>query len=231
MHNVFAMGACRIQQAIQTLGYPIYECWYYTHTLSQAIQACKYFRGELNYPDNIYDLVKIQGNPNYPVHPKIKTLIDSFNKAKIIFLEVQTNKNYEYNGFFLNQECKKSKEVDGVKFYQDSKEDLKNKMSIVEEIYLCPVVFVPHVFCDNWLKIMPGLSVRRSIEEALIEFCSEKPNRLMFRPSALVNEYGDKMMLTTRDGDVDPNHYSEFGRNLVAQEFQKLIESTVGPSL
>ncbi len=228
MSNIFAMGACRIQQAIQTLGYPINECWYYTHTLSQAIQACKYFRGELSYPDDIYDLIKIQGNINYPAHPKIENLIDSFNKAKIVFLEIQTNKNYEYNGFFLNQECKKIKEIDGVKFYQDSKEDLKNKMSIVEQIYHCQVVFVPHVYCDNWLKTMPGLSIRKYIEEAVTEFCSDKFSRLMFRPSALVNEYGDKMMLTTRDGNVDPNHYSEFGRNLIAQEFKKIIEKKIG---
>jgi len=231
MYNIFAMGACRIQQAIQTLGYPINECWYYTHTLSQAIQACRYFRKELNYPDDIYDLVKIQGNANYPAHPKIEKLIESFSKTKIVFLEIQTNKNYEYNGFFLNQECKKIKEIGGVKLHQDSKEDLKNKMSIVEGMYHCPVVFVPHVCCDNWLKTMPGLVTRKHIEEAVIEFYSDKPSRLIFRPSVLVNEYGDKMMLTTRDGDVDPNHYSEFGRNLVAQEFQKIIESTVGSSL
>jgi hypothetical protein len=222
------MGACRIQQAIQTLGYPIHECWYYTHTLSQAIQACKYFRGELNYPEDIYDLVKIQGNINYPAHPKIETLQCSFGKAKIVFLEVQTNKNYEYNGFFLNQECKKIKELNEISFYQDSKEDLKNKMNIIEEIYPCPVVFVPHVFSDMWLKYMPGLMVRKNIEEAIVEFCLEKTNRLMFMPSALVNKHGDKMMLTTRDGNVDPNHYSEFGRNLVAQEFQQIIESTIG---
>jgi hypothetical protein len=229
MNDIFAMGACRIQQAIQTLGYPISECWYYTHTLSQAIQACKYFRGELNYPDSIYDLVKIQGNINYPAHPKIESLIDSFNKAKIVFLEIQTNKNYEYNGFFLNQECKEAREVDGIKLHQDSKEDLINKMSIVEELlYHCPVVFVPHVFCDNWLKIMPGLAVRKYIEEAVIEFCSDKPSRLMFRPSTLINEYGDKMMLTTMDRNVDTNHYSDFGRNLVAQEFKQIIERTIG---
>jgi hypothetical protein len=227
MNNVFAMGACRIQQAIQTLGYPINECWYYTHTLSQAIQACKYFRGEINYPDYIYDLVKIQGNINYPAHPKTEKLIESFSKAKIVFLEIQTNKNYEYNGFFLNQECKKIKEIDGVKLHQDSKEDLQNKMSIVEETYHCPVVFVPHAYCDNWLKIIPGLAIRKQIEEAVIEFCSDKPNRLMFRPSTLINKHGDKMMLTTRDGDVDPNHYSEFGQKIVANEFNRLIETTV----
>lgn len=228
MNNVFAMGACRIQQAIQTLGYPINECWYYTHTLSQAIQACRYFRGELTYPDNVYDLVKIQGNINYPAHPKIESLIDSFNKAKIVFLEVQTNKNYEYDGFFLNQECKEAREVDGIKLYQDSKEDLINKMYIIEELYHCPVVFVPHVFCDSWLTSMPGIVVRKLIEESIVEFCSDKPDRLMFRPSVLVNEHGDKMMLTTRDGKVDANHYSDFGRTIIAQEFKKIIEKTIG---
>ena len=228
MNNIFAMGACRIQQAIQTLGYPINKCWYYTHTLSQAIQACKLFRGDLSYPDGIYDLVKIQGNPNYPAHPKMENLIQNFNKAKTVFLEIQTNKNYEYNGFFLNQECKEAKEINGIKLYQDSKEDLINKMSIVEELYHCPVVFVPHVFCDNWLLSMPGLVVRKLIEEAVIEFCSNKPSRLMFRPSILVNEYGDKMMLTTKDGKVDANHYSDFGRTIVAQEFKKIIEKAIG---
>jgi hypothetical protein len=228
MNNVFAMGACRIQQAIQTLGYPINECWYYTHTLSQAIQACKYFRGEINYSDYIYDLVKIQGNVNYPAHPKTEKLIESFSKTKIVFLEVQTNKNYEYNGFFLNQECKEAREVNGVRTYQDSKEDLKNKMSIIEKLYHCPVVFVPHVICDNWLKTMPGLVVRKSIEEAIIEFCSDKSGRLMFKPSTLVNNYGDKMMMMTKSGTVDPNHYSEFGRHLVAKEFREIIEKTIG---
>jgi hypothetical protein len=228
MNDIFAMGACRIQQAIQTLGYPINKCWYYTHTLSQAIQACKYFRGELTYPDGVYDLVKIQGNINYPAHPKIEKLIESFSNAKIVFLEIQTNKNYEYNGFFLNQECKEARIVDGIKLYQDSKEDLINKMSIIEELYPCPVVFVPHVFCDSWLTSMPGLIVRKFIEESIIEFCSYKPNRLMFRPSVLVNEHGDKMMLKTRDGNVDANHYSEFGRDVVAQEFKKIIENITG---
>jgi hypothetical protein len=228
MNNVFAMGACRIQQAIQTLGYPINECWYYTHTLSQAIQAYKYFMGELNYPDNIYDLVKIQGNINYPAHPKIESLIDSFNRAKIVFVEIQTNKNYEYNGFFLNQECKEARGVDGIKSYKDSKKDLINKMSIIEELYPCPVVFVPHVFCDEWLKSIPGLIVRKSIEEAVVEFCLGRPNSLMFIPSILVEEQGDKMMMVTKSGEVDPNHYSEFGSNLVAKEFKKIIERTIG---
>lgn len=228
MNNVFAMGACRIQQAIQTLGYPINECWYYTHTLSQAIQACKHFRGELTYADGLYDLVKIQGNPNYPAHPKIEKLIDSFSKAKIVFLEIQTNKNYEYNSFFLNQECKKAREVDEIKLYQDSKEDLINKMSIVEEMYHCPVVFVPHVFCDEWLKSMPGMAVRKLIQEAVMEFCSGDPDRLMFIPSTLVEEHGDKMMLVTKDGNVDTNHYSDLGVNIIAQEFKQIIENTIG---
>ena len=228
MNNIFAMGACRIQQAIQTLGYPIHECWYYTHTLSQAIQACQYFRGEIDYPLDMYDLIKVQGNINYPAHPKLGNLIESFSEAKIIFLEIQTNKNYEYNGFFLNQECKKTREIDGVKFYQDSKEDLKKKMAVVEEIYHCPVVFVPHVFCDEWLKSTPGLAVRKLIQEAVMEFCSGSPDRLMFIPSTLVEEHGDKMMLVTRDGNVDPNHYSALGRAIVAQEFKQIIESTIG---
>ena len=41
MNNVFAMGACRIQQAIQTLGYPINEYWYYTHGRTIIAQEFK----------------------------------------------------------------------------------------------------------------------------------------------------------------------------------------------
>jgi hypothetical protein len=228
MNNIFVMGACRIQQAIQTLGYPIYDCWYYIHTLSQAIQACKYFKGELNYTKDEYDLVKIQGNPNYPVHPKMETLTDSFSQAKIVFLEIQTNKNYEHNGLFFNQECSKVKEIKDIQFYSDSKEDLKNKMAIIEEMYDRPVVFVPHACCDSWLKSMPGLSTRKLIEEAVIEFCLDKPNRLKFIPSVLINKHGDRMMLETKSGTVDPNHYSEFGRRLVAEEFRNIIETIIG---
>jgi hypothetical protein len=145
-----------------------------------------------------------------------------------VFLEIQTNKNYEYDGFFLNQECKEARGFNGVKLYQDSKEDLINKMSIIEELYHCPVVFVPHVFCDSWLTSMPGLAVRKFIEESIIEFCLTKPSRFMFRPSVLVNQHGDKMMLTTKDGNVDTNHYSDFGRAVVAQEFKQIIENTIG---
>ena len=227
MSNIFAMGACRIQSALQTMGYPIYDCWYYTHTISQAIQAFRYFNGELQYTGDIYDLVKVLGNENYPPHPKIETLISSFYKADVLFLEIQTTKNYEYDGFFLNQVCEKARQKEGVRLYQDSKQDLKNKMRIIEDTYPCPVVFVAHVLCDRWLQSMPFLKERRVIEEAIIEFCLEKPSRLMFTPSTVIDIYGDQMMLTTQDGNVDINHYSKFGNTIVAKEFDKIINKVL----
>ena len=217
-----------MQQAIQTLGYPIYECWYYTHTLSQAIQAYRYFNKEITYSDDLYDLIKVQGQPNYPCHPKMEILIDSFQKTEIVFLEIQTNKNYEYNGIFLNQECNQVKTMSCVKLSHDSKSDLLDKMKIIESMYHCPVVFVPHVYSDKWLKTMPGLSVRKGIEDAVIEFCSQADNRFMFIPSVVINQYGDEMMLMTKSGQVDPNHYSEFGRYIIAKEFEKIIQQIVG---
>ena len=49
----------------------------------------------------------------------------------------------------------------------------------------------------------------------------------MFTPSTVIDIYGDQMMLTTQDGNVDINHYSKFGNTIVAKEFDKIINKVL----
>lgn len=212
-------GSCR-QDSIYTL-YPVTSIkndlsyTHYTKEIIQAIEYCKGTRKDLD--ETVFFRSSLLKNRLIN-----KNFTKEFNNTDVFIIEIASRIAYKYNNKFIHHEAydnsafrnQLNSEVD---VYDLNDEEIEQDiLKIRELIYPKKLIIVTHI-----ATIKKGK--RYDLVKLVKNICS-KLDITVLDPCEVIDK---KIMSRLFEQNDKQRHYTEFGHNIIKNEYQKVIESEI----
>lgn len=218
--KIFVMGSCRVQSSLRQYkrlkdtNMDLYIFPPLMHTVEQFIQAIKIKIGLKKCEEDIFDMR--WGDSNFiNITDKNKFgKVGIIQEADVFVIEIcgAMNNKCEHGNYlhpfsqFYNKNHKYKKEVYG---------NFANKLKNLHDLlYNKPIIFVTNQNINNKIH-------RLKIESWIKEYVKNNENTAIWNPTKLIKETGIGICLK------DENHFTDYMKNLQAENILKLCEEIV----